>query len=197
MRVASSQSARSQIPGSRSRKRPCVSAMSSARGVKTSKTNRPCPVARRRDTARRARRRSSSVSMWSSERNGQMTSGNVSVDGRVAHVAVAQVELDARELRALARDLEHPGRQVDADDADPAAAIGTAIRPVPTPSSSTGPPRAHGFLDVERHVLDHAPRPRVVDPGDLVVRGHAAILLPMQRRAKLFSRPRCATGDAA
>jgi hypothetical protein len=60
------------------------------------------------------------------------------------------------------------------------------------------PARADRLVDVERHVLDHAPRPRVVEPRDLVVRAHAAILLPMDAtRAQLFSRPRCATGDAA
>ena len=64
----------------------------------------------------------------------------LALDRRVAHVALAEVDLDARELGALARDLEHPGGGVDADDAIPAAAIGTAIRPVPTPSSSIGPP---------------------------------------------------------
>ena len=70
-----------------------------------------------------------------------MTSGNALVDRRVAQVAEAEVELDAGELGALARDLEHPratSRRRSTRDA--VAAIGTAIRPVPTPSSTTGPP---------------------------------------------------------
>ena len=60
------------------------------------------------------------------------------------------------------------------------------------------PAAPHRLVDVERHVLDHAPRPRVVQPGDLVVRAHAAILLSMNpSRAQLFSRPRCAPGRVA
>ena len=51
----------------------------------------------------------------------------------------------------------------------PACAIGIAIRPVPTPSSTTGPPDASASLDVEGDVLDDARAPRVVEPGDRVV----------------------------
>ena len=92
------------------------------------------------------------------------------VDRRVAHVAVAQVELDARQRGALARHLEHPGRQVDADDAD--ARRGDRHRDPARADAELEhrPARAHRLVDVERHVLDDAPRPRVVDPGDLVVR---------------------------
>ena len=92
---------------------------------------------------------------------------------------LAQVELDTRQLGALARDLEHPGRQVDADDAD--ARRGDRHRDPPGADAELEhrPAGANRLLDVERHVLDHAPRPRVVDAGDLVVGGHAAILLPM------------------
>ena len=82
--------------------------------------------------------------MWRSERKGIVTSGTRSVDRRLAEVADAQVEQlgDALALRVLARDGEHPRRLVDADHRDPACAIGTAIRPVPTASSTTGPPEA-------------------------------------------------------
>ena len=57
--------------------------------------------------------------MCSSERNGIEHERERALDRRVAHVAVAQVDLDAGELGALARDLEHPRREVDADHRDP------------------------------------------------------------------------------
>ena len=111
-----------------------------APGAKTSKTNRP-PGSSSRCTARSAARRSASVSMCSSERNGIDHERERALDRRVAQVAEAQVELDARELGPLARDR----RASPADESTPitripSAAIGTAIRPVPTPSSTTGPP---------------------------------------------------------
>ena len=123
VRAASSQSARSKIPGSRSSQRPCVSAMSSAPGVKTSNTKRPSRARAARRTARSAARRSSSVSMCSSERNGQMTSGNGPLDRRVAHVAEAQVDerSDARRARpARARRRASPPRSRRRSPAMPA-----------------------------------------------------------------------------
>ena len=119
VRVPSSQSARSQIPGSRSRNRPCVSAMSSADGVKTSKTNRPCPVARRRGHGPKSQSPILVRLHVEQRAEGADHERERLVDRRVAHVAVTQVDLDPRECRALARHLEHPGRQVDADHADP------------------------------------------------------------------------------
>ena len=63
------------------------------------------------------------------------------VHRRLAQVAEAEVELDAGERGALARrprasrgDESTPMTRI------PSHAIGTAIRPVPTPSSTTGPP---------------------------------------------------------
>ena len=117
------------------------------------------------------------------------------VDRRIAHVAVAQVDVHARELCALARDLEHPRGEVDADDVDPggrdrhgdAAGADTELehRPAEPPC----------LLDVEGDVLDHRHGPGVVEAGDLVVGGHWVCFVPMQTTSlTLFSRPRCATG---
>ncbi len=172
MRVSSFQSARSQIPGSRSSQRPCVSAMSSGPGVKTSKMKRPCPVARRLDTARRARRRSSSVSMWSSERNGQSTSGNCPSTGGSRMSPWRRSTLTPASSARSRATSSIPAEMSTPTTSMPAAATGTAIRPVPTPSSSTGPPVRSGLGDVERHVLGDAHRPRVVHARDGVVGGH-------------------------
>ena len=93
---------------------------------------------------------------------------------------VAQVELDAGQLaRARARPASIPAERSTPTTWIPLAAIGTAIRPVPTPSSSTGPPERTRLVDVERHVLDDAARPRVVEARDLVVGGHVAMLSAM------------------
>ena len=132
------------------------------------------PAARRRaawharERARAAPRRSPG---GGSARNGQVTSRDPLVHRRVAQVAEAQVEQSATPAASARRaaDLEHPGRRVDADHRDAASAIGTAIRPVPTPSSTTGPPRLARLLDVEGDVLGDAAAPRVVELGDRVV----------------------------
>ena len=58
----------------------------------------------------------------------------------------------------------------------PLRAIGTAIRPVPTAELDDRAARAPRLLDVERDVLDDAAPPRVVELGDRVVEGHAAML---------------------
>ena len=175
MRVASFQSARSQMPGSRSSQRPCVSAMSSAPGAKTSKMNGRRARAGRA-TARSAARRSASVSMCSNERNGISTSGNCAVDRRLAHVALPQVDARPRPAPLARGHLEHPGREIDADDLDPGGGDRHRDPAVPTPSSSTGPPERTRLVDVERDVLDDAPRPRVVEARDLVVGRHLAKL---------------------
>ena len=89
---------------------------------------------------------------------------------------MAQVDLDAGELGALTRDLEHPRRQVDADhvqaggrdrDRDPSGAH---------PELENGAAVALRFLQVEGDVLDDGHRPGVVDPRDLVVGGHVGML---------------------
>ena len=192
MRVSSSQSARSQIPGSRSSQRPCVSAMSSAPGAKTSKTSRPsgAQVPRPRAAPRAGRRRSPCAA---SSGTGSITSGNVAFDGRVAHVAVAQVELARRRARrARARPRASPPRGRRRRRAMPARR--SARRSGPCRRRARAPARRERtrLLDVERHVLDDAARPRVVEARDLVVGGHGAMLSGMTTLATtLFMRPRC------
>ena len=61
-------------------------------------------------------------------------------DRRIAHVAPAQVDRDARELARSRATSSIPAERSMPTTSIPAAATGTAIRPVPTPSSSTGPP---------------------------------------------------------
>ena len=127
-------------------------------------------------TARSTARRSASVSMCRSERNGADHERELALDRRVAHVAVAQVELDARERRGLARDLEHSGRQVDADDLE---ARGGDRHCDPSGADAElehRPAEALRLRDVERDVLDDGHRPGVVDAGDLVVGGHVGML---------------------
>jgi hypothetical protein len=96
------------------------------------------------------------------------------LEREVAHVALAQVEVDARLLRRRARLLEHRRRAVGADhplpdrprdrNCDPTAAHGQLDH---------GAVRLPGELDVERDVLGHVLRPLVVDGGEpLVELGH-------------------------
>ena len=96
--------------------------------------------------SRRARAsRSASVVMCRSERNGIRTSGTRSVDRRLAQVAEPQVEafLDACRLARTSRATASiPADASTPITRTPAFAIGTAIRPVPHASSTTGPPGA-------------------------------------------------------
>ena len=105
-----------------------------------------------------------------------MTSGNSPSTGGIAHVAVAQVELDPRQLGGLARDLEHPGREVDPDHPDPGGGDRHCDPPGADAELEHGPAEALRHLEVERHVLDDGHGPRVVDAGDLVVGGHLGML---------------------
>ncbi len=100
----------------------------------------------------------------------------LALDRRVAHVAVPQVELDAGERRGLARDLEHPGGEVDADDLE--ACGGNRHRDPPGADAELEhrPAEPLHLGEIERHVLDHGHRPGVVDAGDLVVGGHLGML---------------------
>ena len=69
-------------------------------------------------------------------------------DRRLAQVADAQVEAvgDARRLRAGSRATASISGEVSTPiTVMPACAIGTAIRPVPTASSTTGPPVASAW----------------------------------------------------
>ena len=69
-----------------------------------------------------------------------ITSGTSLVHRRVAQVAEAEVELDAREPARSAQTSSIPGDESTPMTRMPSHAIGTAMRPVPTPSSTTGPP---------------------------------------------------------
>ena len=169
VRVASSQSARSKIPGSRSSQRPCVSSMSSRLGAKTSKTKRPPGSSSAARGAQRAELLGL-VCMCRSERNGQMTSGTRSATGgsRRSPTRRSTSARDAALARAQrARDGEHPGRRVDADhrDARPAR---SARRSGPSRRRARRPGRrdARASLDVEADVLDDRAAPRVVDRRD-------------------------------
>ena len=94
--------------------------------------------------ARSARSFSSSVSMCSSVRNGQQTSGTRSATGgsrrsptrRSSRAATPASSPAARATASIPGDESTPITSI------PARAIGIAIRPVPTASSTTGPPDA-------------------------------------------------------
>ena len=129
------------MPGSRSSQRPCVSLMSSGAGAKTSKTK---PAARLEQPVHRAQRRAAvGVGLHVQQRaeRRSIDERERALDRRVAQVAEAQVDLDARgRRRARARPSSIPADESTPITSIPAAAIGTAMRPVPTPSSTTGPP---------------------------------------------------------
>jgi hypothetical protein len=99
------------------------------------------------------------------------------LDRRRLQVAQAQVEqLDhARQLGALAADLEHPWRGVDADHAD--ASRGRRNRDPAGPHRQLDDRRRGplGLLDVELHVLGDADAPRVVEASDRVVQAHPGL----------------------
>ena len=150
-----SQSARSKIPGSRSSQRPWVSAMSLALGAKTSNTaDRPATAARGPRAAHAAE--SSSSSRCRNERNGHVTSATRSSTGggrsSPSRRSAARSRPPAR--RAGGRPRASPARSRRRSHGA-AAAVGTAIRPVPTASSTTVP-RALCLLDVEADVLGDA-----------------------------------------
>ena len=121
-----------------------------------------------------------------------MTSGNEPDDRRVAKVAEPEVELDARERGPLPRDREHPGRRVDADDVDPRRRDRHREASRADAELDDRPSCAPRFLEVERHVLDDAPGPRIVEPRNLVVDGHAGMLpvVTTLARSCLFLPPR-------
>ena len=100
----------------------------------------------------------------------------LAVDRRVAHVAVTQVELDTGERSGLACDVEHPGREVDADHIDPRGRDRHGDPSGADAELEHRPAEALRLLEVERHVFDDGHRPGVVDAGDLVVGGHVAML---------------------
>ena len=162
MRVSSSQSARSQMPGSRSSQRPCVSAMSSAPGAKTSKTKRPVrreePRARR--AAPRAGRRRSPCAAASG--TGSATSGNVPSTGGSRMSPWRRSTLDAGELRrARARPRASPPRGRRRPPSMPGRGDRHRDPPGADAELEHRPARAHRLLDVERR----RPRRRCATTG--------------------------------
>ena len=156
-----------------------------ARGRASPRCPRCSERRRRRRAARRARAArgppavlvsfSLLVGMWSSERKGQITSGTRSSTGgsRRSPTRRSTSCADAVLLGEGAGDRRASlptGRR--RSPARPACAIGTAMRPEPTASSTTGPSQPQRLVDVERDVLDDRGAPRVVDPGDRVVERH-------------------------
>ena len=96
------------------------------------------------------------------------------LERELAHVLVAQLEADTGVGRPLARDREHLRRDVGPDH----AASGALDDRDRDPSRSHGqldhgPARFLGELDVERDVLGHGRRERVVDGSEGVVVAHA------------------------
>ena len=115
------------------------------------------------------------------------------VDRRFPQIADAEIDerADAVLLGQGTRDREHPLRQVDADHG--AAGLGDRNRDPARADGELddGTVAAERLLDVERDVLDDRGAPRVVDPGDRVVEGHAG----QSRRAGALVRS--AVMDAA
>ena len=152
-----------RFPGSRSSQRPCVWSMSSAAGVEDVE-HEPPTGSRRPCTARTAATPVGLGLHVQQRAEGCEDERHRALDRRLAEVAVPEVQLDARELGPLARDLEHPLRGVDPDhgdsvgrerDRDPAGADAELDH-----RAARAAPPARG----RTHVLDDARRPRVVEP---------------------------------
>ena len=146
--VVSSQSARSKMPGSRSSQRPCVSEMSS--GARGEDVEDKVP-ARLEQLVRGAQHEQLLVLTLHVEERAERADHELDalIDRWLAHVADPQIDelADTVLLGELPRHREHPLREVDADHGRPAAAIGTAIRPIrlqalrPAPRSDVPPRR--------------------------------------------------------
>ena len=106
--------------------------------------------------------RSSSVCMCSSERKGQITSGTRSVTGGSRRSPTRRSSSTPASAARRAQTSSMPREESTPITGMPSAAIGTAMRPVPTPSSTHRAARPACLLEVERHVLDDARAPRVV-----------------------------------
>src|SRR5207342_3108239 len=110
----------------------------------------------------------------------------------LAHVALAQLEVDTSSGCPLARLREHRRRRVDSEhlpsglarDRDRDAAI-------PDRELDEWPVRLPGELDVERDVLGHVRRPVVVDRREGVVGAHVALSLARDhaRAAAVYAAP--------
>ena len=164
------------MPGSRSSQRPCVSAMSSAPGANTSKTKRPAgseQPARPRAAPRAGRRRSPCAAATGTG------SGRVGTRPRRAGRACRPCRRSSSTPASSARSratVEHPLREVDADHVDPRGGDRHRDPARPDAELEHRAARTHRLVDVERHVLDDAARPRVVEARDLVVHRHVAKL---------------------
>ena len=98
--------------------------------------------------------------------------------------------MEKRSVTVAAVDVEALEREAD-------AAVAAASSPDELDDRTA---RAPGLLEVERHILDHARAPRVVQLRDRVVRArHHRYRSSMVRvrAAFLFSPPRLAAGDRA
>jgi hypothetical protein len=105
------------------------------------------------------------------------------VELQVAHVALAELELDAGRLGPFAGLLEHRRRRVDPDHGA-AGRLGNRDRDAAAPDRQLDDRAVCRLrqLDVERHVLGHRRRPLVVALGEALVPAHA----PMLRRRRLW-----------
>ena len=139
-----SQSARSSIPGSRSIQSPCVSSMSSRDGANTSKTSRP-------PGASSARAASERLEPLLVARAGADTPGTDTSRARTRSSTGGRrrspSRRSSRSAMPASRARSPQTASIPADESTPitstpAIAVGIAIRPVPTPSSTTGPPPA-------------------------------------------------------
>ena len=127
----------------------------SASGWKTSNASVPPGRAARRSGRSTASRSASSMTGEGSARNGMVTSANRAEVGqrracrpRSSSRSTACGSARRRASSSIAGEVSTPTTVM------PASAVGTATRPDPTPSSSTGPPDAHRQVDVEGDVLD-------------------------------------------
>ena len=107
-------------------------------------------------------------------RNGQMNQVRWLLERELAHVALAQLELDAGRVRLSTCDREHSRRDVDPDDA-PAGLLDDGNRHTPRPDRKLDD--GAGCLlreaDVERDILRHGRGELVVDRGEGVVVAHS------------------------
>ena len=131
--------------------------------LKTSNTNRPPGRSSSYAAARTLEPVVVGVHVQQSERNGQIDERDSLRDRWLAKVAHAQVDVDAGERGAPCADLEHPARRVHTDDADPVG--GDRDRDATGSHSELDHRAARSacFLEVERHVLDDAGAPGVVE----------------------------------
>ena len=170
VRLVSSQSARSKIPGSRSSQRPPVSSMSSRLGAKTSKTKRPPGSSSAPGRAQRTKLRLP-CGAASERADGE---GHALGDGgsrRSPSRRSTRPETPA-DLGGGARD-----SSISGDESTPITRSRlrrSGPRSVPfRPRARRRAARRERVIDVERDVFRDRAAPRVVERRDLVVLSHA------------------------